>query len=253
MCSCKSGPNPSCALRCLCCAVCPVQTRCTASARRSMTGAGRSSWSSTKCWMGSQCQTHWSSRHRSRSSCECHAAAGAALPSGTSAAAGGGHAAVPVCFPGRPCAAVSDMPQCRTVRSCQQCYIANKPGCQQAAAVRGFAVCAAASSLQPAVAALCVVPIAIHTWQQHCSRIRQQPLAMAGVKLAVAGHVGSTWQQSMQQKVVRDRYSLIVCLLHAAGTGPAGPSAAWMRSTGGSWCGCTSPMWSRSAGAPACA
>ncbi len=45
-----------------------LQTRCTGSARRSMTGAGRSSWSCPKCWKASLLPTPLSSRPRFRSS-----------------------------------------------------------------------------------------------------------------------------------------------------------------------------------------
>ena len=45
-----------------------LQTPCTASARKSMTGVGKSSWSCPRCWRASLWPTHWSSRPRSRSS-----------------------------------------------------------------------------------------------------------------------------------------------------------------------------------------
>ena len=45
-----------------------LQTRCTGSARRSMTGGGRSSWSCPKCWKASLLPTPLSSRPRFRSS-----------------------------------------------------------------------------------------------------------------------------------------------------------------------------------------
>ena len=46
----------------------PLQTHCIGSVRRSMTGAGRSSWSCPKCWKASLSPTPLSSRLRFRSS-----------------------------------------------------------------------------------------------------------------------------------------------------------------------------------------
>lgn len=55
-------------LPCLMLPLLPLQTRCIGSARRSTTGAGRSSWSCPKCWKASLSPTPLSSRLRFRSS-----------------------------------------------------------------------------------------------------------------------------------------------------------------------------------------
>lgn len=82
-------------------------------------------------------------------------------------------------------------------------------------------------------------------WLSPAARPYGDAQSATHMQLAADGHDARTLCHAWRHA---DNSCCVVLVSCCAETGPAGPSAAWMRNTGGSWCGCTSQTWSPSAG-----